>query len=111
MDQEVKVYTLKRPVTVGEFNCSELKLCRPRTKDFVAVGNQPLDAAGAIVSLISSISGVPETVINQFDIDDISMLRIEAMRIFDSYFITEPFILNPPTPPVEKEKAETGANA
>jgi hypothetical protein len=110
MDQEVKVYTLKRPVTVGEFTCTELKLCRPRTKDFVAVGNQPLDTTGAIVSLISSISGVPETVINQFDIDDISMLRIEAVRIFDSYFTTEPFILNPPPPPVEKEEAETEAN-
>jgi hypothetical protein len=109
MDQEIKVYTLKCPVTVGEYTCTEVKLCRPKTKDFVAVGRQPLDTAGSIVSLISSISGVPEVVVNQFDIDDISMLRIEAMRVFDSYFTTEPFILNPPPPPAEEEKAVTGA--
>jgi hypothetical protein len=109
MDQEIKIYPLKNPVTVGEFTCKELKLCRPKTKDFVAVGRQPLDSAGAIVALISSMSGIPEVVINQFDIDDISMLRIEAMRVFDSYFTTEPFVLNPPPPPAEKKEAEAGA--
>jgi hypothetical protein len=99
MDNEIKVYTLKRPVTVGEHTCTELKLCRPRTKDFVAVGNQPLDTTGAIVSLLSSVSGVPEAVVNQFDIEDISMLRIEAMRVFDAYFSTDDYELNPTPPP------------
>jgi hypothetical protein len=111
MDKEIKVYTLKHPVTVGEYTCTEVKLCRPRTKDFVAVGRQPLDTAGAIMSLISSMSGVPETAINQFDIDDIAMLRIEAIRVFDSYFTTEPFDLNPPGPPAEEQKAGTEAEA
>jgi hypothetical protein len=109
MEQEIKIYPLKRPVTVGGYTCSEIKLCRPKTKDFVAVGRQQLDTTGAIVSLISSISGVPEVVIGQFDIDDIAMLRIEAMRVFDSYFTTEPFTLNPPQPPAEKERAGPGA--
>ena len=109
MDQEIKVYPLKHPVKVGEYACSEVKLYRPKTKDFVAVGRQPLDTAGSIVSLISSISGVPEIVVNQFDIDDIAMLRIEAARIFDSYFSTEPFVLNPPPPPAEEKKAGTEA--
>jgi hypothetical protein len=104
MNNEIKVYTLKRPVTMGEYTCTEIKLCRPKTKDFVAVGNRPLDTTGAIVSLISSISGVPETVVNQFDIDDIAMLRIEAMRVFDSYFSTNDYELNPtPPPPTEAE--------
>jgi hypothetical protein len=106
MDQEIKIYPLKRPVTVGEYTCSEVKLCRPKTKDFVAVGGQPLDTAGSIVSLISSISGVPEVVVKQFDIDDIAMLRVEAMRVFNSYFTTEPFVLNPPPPPAEEKEAE-----
>jgi hypothetical protein len=75
----------------------------------VAVGSQPLDTAGSIVSLISSISGVPEIAVNQFDIDDIAMLRIEAMRVFDSYFTTEPFVLNPPPPPAEENGAKTEA--
>jgi hypothetical protein len=89
MDQEIKTYQLKRPVTVGEYTCTEVKLCRPKTKDFVAVGSQPLDTTEAIVLLLSSISGIPEVVISRFDIDDISILRIEAIRIVDAYFSAE----------------------
>jgi hypothetical protein len=106
MNSEIKVYTLKRPVTVGEYTCNEVKLCRPRTKDFVAIGNQPLDTTGAIVSLIASVSGVPVNVVNQFDIEDISMLRIEAMRVFDSYFSTDDYELNPTPPPLTGTEAE-----
>jgi hypothetical protein len=69
---------------------AEVKLCRPKTKDFVAVGNQPFTTAGSVVSLLSSISGVPEVVINQFDIDDISMLRVKATRIVEQDKRIEP---------------------
>jgi hypothetical protein len=109
MDQEIKVYVLKHPVKAGEYACAEITLHRPKTKDFVAVGRYPIDSAAAVQALISSISGVPETVIGQFDIDDFAMLRTEAVRIFDSYFTTEPYVLNPPPPPAEKAEAETEA--
>jgi hypothetical protein len=109
MEQEIKIYQLKRPVTLGEYTCTEVKLCRPRTKDFVAVGRQTFDMPGAIVSMLSSISGIPEAVINQIDVDDISILRIEVLRMGNTYFTTEPYVLNPPPPPAEKKEAGTEA--
>lgn len=99
MNNEVKVYTLKYPVTLGQYTCTEVKLCRPKTKDFLAVGTQTIDTPGAMVSLISSISGVPESVVNLFDIDDISHLRIEAQRIFCSYLERRDYEVNPTPAP------------
>jgi hypothetical protein len=109
MEREIKTYQLKRPVTAGEYTCTEVKLRRPRTKDFVAAGGQSPDTTGAVVSMLSSISGIPEVVINQIDIDDISILRIEVIRMADSYVTTEPYVLNPTRPPAEEKGAGTEA--
>lgn len=106
MGQELKVYKLKHPVTVGERTCAELKLCRPKMKDFIAVGNEPPESGEALTRLMSSISGEPYAVVSQIDIDDFFYLRIEAARIWQGAFFTGEYELNPPPPPPETEAAE-----
>jgi hypothetical protein len=108
---EEKVYKLKHPVKAGERYCEELRFTRPKTKDFIAVGNASLESAESIALLISSVTGEPFAVINQLDIDDFAFLRIEAARIYSSYLYAAPYELNPmppsePEPEAEKQKAE-----
>jgi hypothetical protein len=93
---EKRIFKLKHPVTVGEYHCEELTLVRPRTKDFVAVGLRELGGAGADVALLASITGQPEIVIEQLDIDDLAKLRYECTRIWAAYFDqTDGYSLNP----------------
>jgi hypothetical protein len=80
-------YTLRHPVTVGEFTCSEIILQRPKMKDFVAVGNTPIDTAAATSALVSSLSGIAEVVIAQFDIEDCARLRYLVQRIWAAHFM------------------------
>jgi len=82
----VKTFELKYPVTVGERTITELKLNRPKTKDFIAVGSLPADSAAADAALLSSLSGEPEVIISQIDIDDLSIIRNELGFIWASYF-------------------------
>jgi hypothetical protein len=108
MEQEFFVYTLKRPVTVGEYTCTELKFRRPRTKDFIAVGSNPLGTVAADAALLSSVTGEPEAVIGHLDVDDLAKLRYESSRIWLAYFdMTDGYSLNPQTEAAEK-KPETG---
>jgi hypothetical protein len=107
MDKEIKVYTLKRPVKTGELACTEVRLCRPVFKDFMAVGDRSIETAAGVVSLIASVSGLPEAVVRLFDVEDCAVMRIEAARMLYSYFSTEGYELNPTTPP--ETAAETAA--
>lgn len=93
--EENYIYTMKHPVTVGEYVCNKLEFTRPKTKDFIAIGASPIDTAEAMVKFISANTGVSATVINQFDIDDISRLRIVVGRVFNSYLLAKDFELNP----------------
>jgi hypothetical protein len=95
MQEEVKVYTLKRPVTSGEYTCEELRFKRPTTKDFLAVGSNEMDTMEAMAAYISSNTGVPRIVVDKIDIDDLATLRIEVGRVFSSYFLAKPYELNP----------------
>ena len=90
-----KTITLKYPLKVGELNVTELVLQRPKTKDFIAVGENPYGTTAADAALLSSLSGLPESVIAQIDIDDLSALRFELARVWDSYFTTRPYTENP----------------
>jgi len=101
--------TLKHPFDVGELKVKEITLQRPKTKDFIAVGERPFGTAGADAALLASLSGLPESVIDQIDIDDLSILRFDLARVWDSYFTTKPYIENPtveepPAPPEEEEE-------
>ncbi|GHV20797.1 hypothetical protein FACS189494_05250 [Spirochaetia bacterium] len=100
-----KVFKLTHPVTKGELTVTEITLQRPKTKDFIAVGTLPADCAGADACLISSLSGLPESVINMIDIDDLAKLRFEIARVWESYFTGKPYIENP-TPPPEAQTPE-----
>ncbi|GMO48524.1 MAG: hypothetical protein Pg6C_11080 [Treponemataceae bacterium] len=103
-----RIYTLKHPVTVGEHTCTELRLKRPKTKDFIAVGTNPLGTVAADVALLSSITGEPEIVIEQIDIDDFAKLRYECSRVWAAYFdTTDGYTLNPTAPEAAATEPET----
>jgi hypothetical protein len=106
MEKEIKVYPLKYPVTVGERTCTELRFSRPKMKDLIAIGASPLETADALAKLVSSITGEPLLIIEQLDIEDSAYVKIEAERIFSTYFFTTPYELNPTPPP-----AKTGETA
>ena len=105
MEKEIKVYPLKRPVKVGERTCAELRFTRPRMKDFIAIGASPLETAEALAKLVSSITGEPLVIIEQLDIEDSAYVRIEAERIYNTYFFSAPYELNPPPPPAKTGEA------
>ncbi|MCL2245070.1 MAG: phage tail assembly protein [Treponema sp.] len=88
-------YELKQPFKVGELDVKKIIIQRPKTKDFIAVGTIPLGSVAADTALLSSLSGFPESVITQIDIDDLSVLRYYVTRIWDSYFSSKPYIENP----------------
>jgi hypothetical protein len=90
-----KTIKLKHPFKVGELNVDEITIQRPKTKDFIAVGVIPLGSAAADAALLSSLSGLPESVIAQIDIDDLSILRYDIARVWDSYFTSKEYNENP----------------
>jgi hypothetical protein len=90
-----KKFVLKHPFKAGELNVAEVTIQRPKTKDFIAVGENPYGTTAADAALLSSLSGLPESVIAQIDIDDLSVLRFELARVWDSYFTTKPYTENP----------------
>jgi hypothetical protein len=108
-----KTIILKHPVKVGELTVTEITLHRPKTKDFIAIGTLPYDCAGADARLAASVSGLPESVIGQIDIDDWAILRVDLARIWGSYFTGMPYQENPTkeeqaTPP-PKENLDTSS--
>jgi hypothetical protein len=106
-----RIYTLKHPVTVGEYTCSELRLKRPKTKDFIAVGTNPLGTVAADAALLSSITGEPEIVIERLDIDDLAKLRYECSRVWAAYFdTTDGYTLNPTEPEAAGQEPGTKPN-
>jgi hypothetical protein len=110
-EEVLKVYTLRRPVKVGEVTCTEVKLCRPRWKDFAAVKSLPLTSEDAMIAFVSSVSGLSETIVRQFDIEDASRLRVEVPRAYDSFFWTVDYELDPPPPPAPEGAAESAPEA
>jgi hypothetical protein len=103
MDKDIKVYPLKYPVALGQLACREVKLGRPKFKDFMAVGRQPVDTAAGAAALIASVSGLPEEVVRLFDVEDAAVMRIEAVRMMFAYLEGDAYEANPTAPP------ETGA--
>jgi hypothetical protein len=90
-----KTIQLKHPFKSGELEVTKITIQRPKTKDFIAVGTNPTESAAADVALLSSLSGLPETVIAQIDIDDWSVLRFEIARVWASYFTSKEYEENP----------------
>jgi len=88
-------YVLKMPFKVGELEVKEVTIQRPKTKDFIAVGEHPYGTTAADAAILASLSGLPESVIGQIDIDDLSILRFSLARVWDSYFTGKPYVENP----------------
>jgi hypothetical protein len=90
-----KTFVLKHPFKVGELEVAKVTIQRPKTKDFIAVGMNPAGSVAADAALLASLTSLPENVIDQIDIDDLSVLRFEVVRIWDSYFSSKPYVENP----------------
>lgn len=86
MESELFVYTLKRPVTVGEHTCTELKFRRPKFMDFIAIEDANVETAGAVARLVSSITGEPYEVIKRLDVADAAQVRIAATRALYAFW-------------------------
>ena len=83
-------YTLKTPVTVGERTVEELRLHRPKVRDFLRTDGKPIDSVGADQALLSSLSGEPEAIIAAIDIDDWAVLRVEVQKVWLQFFGVKP---------------------
>jgi len=102
-----KKFVLKYPVTVGDLKVTEVTINRPKTKDFIAVGSNPADSAAADAALLSSLSGLPMSVVSQIDIDDLSIIRVQLALIWYCYFSSEEYKENP-TGAEETEAPQSG---
>jgi len=98
-----KTIELKHPFDVGELSVKTITIQRPKTKDFIAVGTTPVDSAAADAALLSSLSGLPMSVVTQIDIDDWSIIRTELALVWNSYFTSKEYDKNP----TKAEAAET----
>jgi len=92
MAKEIK---LKHPFMVGELKITDVTIQRPKTKDFIAVGSNPVDSAAADAALFSSLSGLPMSIVTQIDIDDWSIIRTELSLVWASYFTSKEYDKNP----------------
>jgi hypothetical protein len=90
-----KKFELKQPITVGELVVKEITIQRPKTKDFMAVGTTPVESPEADALLLSSLSGLPMSVVSQIDIDDLSIIRTQLALVWASYFTTKEYDENP----------------
>jgi len=90
-----KKIELKHPFMVGELKITDVTIQRPKTKDFIAVGSNPVDSAAADAALFSSLSGLPMSVVSQIDIDDWSIIRTELALVWASYFTSKEYDENP----------------
>ena len=90
-----KTIELKHPFNVGQLMVTEVTIQRPKTKDFVAVGTNPVDSPGADAALLSSLSGLPMSAVLQIDIDDWSRIRTELAFVWASYFTSTEYNENP----------------
>ena len=98
-------YTLKMPVTVGERTVTGLKFRRPKTRDFLRTDGYNADSVGADVALTSSLTGEPEIIIQEIDIDDWAVIRVELHKIWLRYFGIKPKEESDPKAQAEAEKA------
>jgi hypothetical protein len=64
------VVALKEPIPFGSETVTELKLRRPKAKDFRRL---PLDPKlGDLLDLVGQLSGQPKAVIDELGVDDLS---------------------------------------
>ena len=83
-------YTLKTPVSVGERTVTELKFHRPKGRDFLRTDGHTIDTVGADQALCSALSGEPEIIIQEIDVDDWAVIRNELSRIWYQFFGVKP---------------------
>ncbi len=98
-------YTLKYPVTVGERTVTEIKTHRPKVKDFMAADKYEGDSVSADQALLSSLSGEPEIIIQNIDVEDWALLRVEIRKIWLEFFGIKPKAIEDSFPQAAPEMA------
>jgi hypothetical protein len=98
-----KTVELKFPFNVGQLEVKSVTINRPKTKDFIAIGTSSVQSAEADAKLLSSLSGLPENVVEQIDIEDWAVIRTHLSLIWTVYFTgiaynENPTVAEPETP-------------
>ncbi len=86
MEKLVWTYELKTPVTVGERTVSVLNFKRPKTKDFLRTDGHRTSDVGADAALASSLTGEPEIIIGDIDVEDWAVIRNHLQKCWLTFF-------------------------
>jgi len=77
---EPEVFVLRVPLKKGEVECKELSLRPPLLKDILRTDGHDPDGVAYARALLSSLSGVPEVLLDQLVPEDWADLRVALAR-------------------------------
>ncbi len=102
------VIQLKYPATSGQRTIAELKLKdRPLVRDVMRTDDCRTDSVEADIKLLSALSGEPEKILENIDIDDWAIIRVELQKIWLRFFGINEKEVKEEDPQNAPEKAET----
>jgi hypothetical protein len=77
---EPEVFVLRVPIKSGEVMCKDLTLRPPVLRDIIRTDGYPPESVGYARALLSSLSGVPEVLLDQIVPEDWADLRLILAR-------------------------------
>jgi hypothetical protein len=77
---EPEIFKLRVPITKGEVEFKELKLRPPLLRDILRTDGYDSDSVGYARALLSSLSGVPEAVLDSMIPEDWADIRLILAR-------------------------------
>lgn len=86
----MKTFTLIHPVTVGEHTVTELTFQVPKLRHMKQTDGHELDTIGADIALTAALSGEPENVIEQIELEDWPPIRTHLQRLYFEFFGINP---------------------
>ncbi|MCL2374432.1 MAG: phage tail assembly protein [Treponema sp.] len=75
-----ETFVLRVPIRKGEVECKEITLRPPVLKDILRTDGHDPESVGYARALLSSLSGVPESVLDQLAPEDWAVLRVALTR-------------------------------
>jgi hypothetical protein len=82
---ETEIFKFRVPVKAGEYEISELKIRPPVVKDLLRADGHSPDDAAYVIALMSSLTGQPETVLEQMVPEDYADLRVIASQVYHRF--------------------------
>lgn len=93
----MEIYILKKPATKGERTIKQLEIARPKVAHFARTDGHPTDSIAADRALLSALTGEPELLLDEIDIEDWANIRQILERIWLQFFNIKPvYSENPP---------------